>query len=80
MTLPRMHCGTLTCRPAVSMTGKISWRTSRQAGGASRACFSKGGNLCTCPPATMWSSLPGQVGLSLLRRATHSSSPASVST
>ncbi len=26
----------------------------------------------TCPPATMWSSLPGQLGLVRLRRATHS--------
>lgn len=26
----------------------------------------------TCPPATMWSSFPGQLGLVRLRRATHS--------
>ena len=33
-----------------------------------------------CPPATMWSSFPGQVALLLLRLATQSSMPLGVST
>lgn len=33
-----------------------------------------------CPPATIWSSFPGQVAFALLRRATQSSNPSAVST